>query len=229
VARAILLAAVAAALAGPPAPRAAERGDLATPLLRALAAGAVGEVEVRTYGEPTHPAGPPTPYVGVSVLLVPYAADVDARLDAVKARQRESMTAYVDAHRDVSSAREEYEQELRVAGGEELVRKTASDAAGALLLSGVPEGEWLLLGWREEGHQIKGARRFAKDAKSFPDVPVSTGYAAVSFWKVRITVRAGEATAVNLSDRSVWLTAVREEHAPPADSSRKPAPSKKRR
>ena len=59
--------------------------------------------------------------------------------------------------------------------------------------------------------------------------PAMKGYGAVSYWRVRVSLRAGETTEVSLSDRSVWLTAVREQLTYPDEGVKKSGPSKKRR
>jgi hypothetical protein len=118
---------------------------------------------------------------------------------------------------------------LLAAGAGELIRGAVSDATGRLRLEGVPAGEWLLLGWREESHAVKAARTPAKDAGHFATAPTMTGYGAVSYWRMRVSLRAGETTEVSLSDRSVWLTAVREELTYPDEGVKKPGSSKKRR
>ena len=40
---------------------------------------------------------------------------------------------------------------------------------------------------------------------------MSTGHSVVSYWLMRLQVRAGETTSVNFNDRNVWMTAVRED------------------
>ena len=205
-----------------------DRRELVAPFLRALEARAGGEIEGRAFGEPKRPNGPPTPYEGVSLIALPYAAEIEAQLDAIRRHQRDTMASYTEAHADVTAVRAAYERELLAAGAGELIRGAVSDAGGVVRLEGVPAGEWLLLGWREENHAVKAARTPSKDAGRFSEVPVTTGYAAVSYWRLRVSVRAGETTTVNLSDRAIWLTAVREELTHP-DGGKRPSSSKKRR
>ena len=210
-------------------PGAEDRREQVSPYLRALEARAVGEIDGRASGEPRRPSVPAPPYEGVSLLAFPYAADVDALLDAIKRQQRDSIANYTETHADVTAVREAYERELLAAGAGELIRGAVSDATGKLRLEGVPAGEWLLLGWREESHAVKAARTPAKDAGRFATAPTMTGYGAVSYWRMRVSLRAGETTEVSLSDRSVWLTAVREELTYPDEGVKKPGSSKKRR
>jgi hypothetical protein len=210
-------------------PGAEDRREQVSPYLRALEARAVGEIDGRASGEPRRPSAPATPYEGVSLLAFPYAADVDAHLDAIKRQQRDSIANYTETHADVTAVREAYERELLAAGAGELIRGAVSDETGRLRLEGVPAGEWLLLGWREESHAVKTARTPAKDAGHFATTPTMTGYGAVSYWRMRVSLRAGETTEVSLSDRSVWLTAVREEFTYPDEGVKKSGSSKKRR
>ena len=226
---AFALAVAALVAAGGVPSGAMDRREQVSPYLRALEARAVGEIDGRASGEPRRPSAPAPPYEGVSLLAFPYAADVDARLDAIKRLQRDSIANYTEAHADVTAVREAYERELLAAGAGELIRGAVSDATGKLRLEGVPAGEWLLLGWREEAHAVKAARTPARDAGHFATAPKMTGYGAVSYWRMRVSLRAGETTEVRLSDRGVWLTAVREEFTYPDEGIKKPTSSKKRR
>jgi len=229
-ARALLCLGLALATAVAARPAAAQvRGELVPRYLKALEERAVGEVEGRAHGEPRRPSGPPVPYDGVSVLLLPYAAEIEARLDGVKTHLRDSTTSYVEAYADLTAVRADFERELLFAGGGELIRGTVTDSDGSLRLVGIPAGEWLLLGWREEQHAVKGARAAPGSAAGFPGIPVTTGYAAVSYWRMRVSVRAGEVTSVDLSDRSVWLTAVRQELTHPDGTPRKATTPRTRR
>ena len=89
----------------------------------------------------------------------------------------------------------------------------STDSSGVVRLVGLPAGEWLLLAWREESHAAKGGKAAPKDMNRYRDIPVMTGYAAVSYWRMRVSVVPGTVTPVTLSDRAIWLTAVREERS----------------
>ena len=91
-------------------PGAEDRRAQVSPYLRALEARAVGEIDGRAYGEPRRPSAPALPYEGVSLLALPYAADVDAHLDAIKRQQRDSMANYTETHGDVTAVREAYDE-----------------------------------------------------------------------------------------------------------------------
>ena len=224
--RRAMLAAIACAasmaITGSIAP-AGDRREPVAPYLRALEKNAVGTIEGEAFADPRKPSAPPTPFEGLSALVVPYAPDVEERLDAIKKRQRDSIASYTEAHSDVAAVRAAYEHDLLAAGGGELIRGGVVDAKGKLRLEGVPEGEWLLLAWREDTHAVKPAHTQSKDAGKFAEMPKLTGYGAVSYWRMRVSVKAGQVAEVQLSDRSVWLTAVREEYTYPASGASKPA------
>lgn len=208
---------------------AADQRELVAPYLRALEAGAVGEIEGRAYAESRRPGDPSVPYRDVSVRAFPYTAAFEARLDSIKRQQRGSMASYTETAADLKAAQESYERDLSVAGAGDLIRGAVSDAEGVLRLSAVPVGEWLVLGWREEAHPVKAARTPTRDAGRFAEPLMTTGYAAVSYWRTRVVVRPGEKARIALSDRGVWLTAVREEFAGAREAPLRPGGSGRRR
>jgi hypothetical protein len=57
---------------------------------------------------------------------------------------------------------------------------------------------------------------------------MSTGHSVVSYWLMRLQVRAGETTSVDFSDRNVWMTAVREDLHLMQGTSRKAEPKRRR-
>lgn len=192
---------------------AAGADDLAkrlAPYLRARDGGAVGEVRGQAWDEPARPSGPPVPDASVSVLLLPYSAEFEAQLDAAKTGLRESVKGVSEAVARVEAARAAWESAVLFAGGGELIRGEVSDAQGRVRLAAVPEGDWLLLAWKEHGRSTKKFRMPARDARRYPDVPSSVEYSAVNYWRLRLTVRAGETTEATLTDRSVWMTAIKE-------------------
>jgi hypothetical protein len=208
-----LLQSLATIAVGPAA--AVDLRGLVSPYLQAQESRTLGEIDARAHAQPRRASSDPVPLAGVSVLLLPFAAEVAARIDQIKARLRDSLATYTRAHADLTAVREQYERQLRAVGAGQLVRRGVSDSSGVLHLDEVPVGDWLMLAWREEPHPVKSPRTAGGDAGRFRDVPVITGYAAVSYWRMRVSVRAGETTAVTLSDRGIWLTAIREELANP--------------
>jgi hypothetical protein len=203
--------------------------DLVAPYLRARDDHRVGEVVGRALGDPARPSAPPVPYDGVSVLLFPYSVAFESELDDVKDHLRDSLKNYMGAAADVVSARTAYESALVWAGGGELIRGEVSDARGSVQLTGVPAGEWLLLAWREEAHQGKAPKLRAQEMRGFRDVPVSVGHSVISYWWMRLQVRSGETTSVDLNDRNVWIAAVKEDLLMQGPAPRSTSPDSRRR
>jgi hypothetical protein len=216
---------VLATVVGAVAARAGDPGEIVASFLRAREAGALGEVRGQAWAEPARPGGPPVSDLSVSVLLLPYSAALEAQLDAVKSGQRDSLRDYAEAGSRVEAARADYESALRFAGGGELIRGEVTDQQGRVRMTGLPAGDWLLLGWKEAGHSTKRFRLRPQDARKFPDVPRGMDYTLVDYWRLRVTVRAGETTEVTLTDRNVWLTGLKEEGRYPDQ----PAPTAPRR
>jgi hypothetical protein len=181
------------------------------PYLRTRDEHAVGKVLGRAQGDPAHPTSPPVPYEGVSVMLLPQFPDFEDEVADIKAHLRDSLKTYMGAPAELSDARTVYERALLAAGGGELIRGEVSDAQGQVRLEGVPAGAWLLLAWREEPHPAKPPKLRPGDAAAFREIPVSAGYTTVTYWFRPLSVRAGETTLVDLNDRNVWLTGIRED------------------
>lgn len=211
----VLLVASLATGHGDPA-AAQDLGALAAPYLRARDDRTMGEVAGRAYAEPIRPNSPPVPYDSVSVLLLPYSAGLEAQLETVKAHFRDSLRTVAEATAQITAVRAAYERGLLAAGGGELIRGEVSDAKGQLRFREVPAGEWLLFASRETAwHPGKAAKMKRGDASQFLDVPVPAGRSTVTYWWMRLSVRAGESTAVSLNDRNVWLVGVREDMRAP--------------
>ena len=191
--------------------RADELADVVAPSTQARNAGKVGVVAGHALGDPAHPTASPVPYEGVSVLLLPYSVEFDSELDDIKAHFRDSLRNYMAAATDVASARAAYESALVWAGGGQLVRGEVTDARGFYRLTDVPSGEWMLLAWREEVRSVKTPKLRLRETKGFRDIPMSSGHSVVTYWWMRLQVTAGETASVDLTDRNVWIAAVRED------------------
>ena len=218
--------------AGAEATVAQDAGTLVPLYLQARDTHAFGNVTARALGDAVKPTAPPVPYEGVSIMLLPHSRELETQLQDVKEHFRDSLKQYMDAGAEVTDVRAAYERGLLAAGGGELIRGEVSDARGLAKLAELPAGEWLLLAWRSEPHMrnvpsttAKSSRR--DDKAMFPDVTTSTGYWVVTYWLTSVSVRAGETTEVELNDRNVWLTAVREERSVPREVP--PGTTKKRR
>jgi hypothetical protein len=206
----------------------ADLADLVAAYLRAGAEQAPGAVNARAYLEPTRPTAPPTPRPDVSVVLLPYSAQLEAELDAVKTGLRDSVDAYPRAVGRVETARIEYERALVEAGGGALVRSETTDGQGGARLGDLPPGDWLLLAWREGGHQSRRFKLRDQDAKRYPGVPTNVTYSTVTYWRSRLAVRPGETVEVTMSDRNEWMTAGRQESGAPTPARRPAVPAKQR-
>ncbi len=209
--------AVAGVLVGVGAGRPAEESlaELVEPYLKAREQKALGTVTASALADPPRPSGNPVPQPSVTVMALPFRAGFQSELDAAKAGLRESVDTYVRTVAQIETARVDYERALLEAGAGELVRTGITDAQGAVRFSDLPEGDWLVLAWREGGHLTKKFRLRGNEAAKFPNVPTSVTYSVVTFWRTRIAVRAGETTEVTLGDRNVWLSAARQEGGTP--------------
>ena len=201
---------------------------LVAPYMKAHAAGTLGSVTAKAYAEPTRPSADPAPQPSVSVTLIPYSPALEAELDAVKAGLRDSLDGYVQAVARIEDARVDYERALLEAGAGELVRTQLTDGQGAAQVGGLPVGDWLVLAWREGGHLSKRFKLRDTEASRYPNVSSNVTYSTVTYWRTRVTVRAGETAEVTMSDRNVWLTAARQEGGTPV-TPRRPQGTKQRR
>lgn len=200
---------------------------LVAPYLEARERGAVGYVEGAAYAEPRAVTAPPVPWEGVSVMLLPHSADLEAELDAIKESLRDSVAGYVAASHRLIAAREGYERSLAATGGGELIRGEVSDALGRFRFTAVPQGRWLLVAWREVPHGVSTRRVPGSEASRFRENWERTGYVAVGYWRLDVEVRPGETASVSLFDRNGWMTAVREELRLPADAPKAGAPRRR--
>jgi hypothetical protein len=192
-------------------------GDVAAlvaPLLAARERGSLGSVEGRAYAE-GRPGGEATPYVSVSVLLLPRSAAFEAELEAIKTHSRDSPDAYIEAEPKVSAARLAFERTLIDTGAGQLILGESSDGAGAFRFQRVPEGAWMLLAWRETPHAKRPPGPKRGEAERYKMRPQVFGQTTVTFWWRPVTLTAGEEATVRLHDRNEWMTGVREDRRVP--------------
>jgi len=193
---------------------------LVAPLQAARERGSFGSVEGRAYAEGKRGGAEPTPYAAVSVLLLPRSPAFESELEAIKARSRESLDAFVEAEPKVSAARLAFEQALIGSGAGQLILGEASAADGAFRFQRVPEGAWTLLAWRETPHARKPVAMKRSEAERYKSRPQIFGHTAVVFWAMPVTVKAGEEVTVRLHDRNEWLTGIREDRRVPDENQR---------
>lgn len=195
---------------------------LVEPYLKARQDRLLGAVAVRAYSEPARPNAGVVTQRSVSIALVPYSAAFEAELDAVKSGLRDSVDAYVQAVGRIEGARVDYQGGLVGAAAGDLVRSATTDLDGTARLDDLPAGEWLLLAWYEGGHSSKRFTIRDQDTKRYPNVPTNVTYSVVTYWRTRVTVRAGETAEVAATDRNVWMTAGRQETGTPVAPPRRP-------
>jgi hypothetical protein len=210
-ARVLLVALVLGVVLAPWTVALSDPAALIAPYLRTRDDKAVGQVLAHAIGDGPRPSAAPTPYDGVSVMLLPESPDLQAELDAIRAHARDSLKHYMDATSDVTDARQEYERTLLAAGGGELIRGEVSDATGLARLGDVPEGSWLLLAWRSHWQPAKPPKLRKEDTAAFREITVAGSYSIITYWLMPVSVRAGTVTEVELNDRNVWMTGVRED------------------
>jgi len=225
--RTALVAGAALVVAGSAMAAVTDLGALVEPYRKASGEQALGIVAAKAYTEPSRGSAEPTPQTAVSLVLLPYSAAFEADLDAVKAGLRVSVDSYTRAVGAIEAARVDYEKGLVAVGAGELVRNEATDTRGLAEITGLPAGDWVVLAWREGGHQSKQHKVRDLDAKLYPDIPSTVTYSMVTYWRSRVTVRKGETVEVSLSDRNIWMTAPRQEGGTPKPP--RPQIPKKRR
>ena len=188
------------------------------PYLAARDQGAVGAVQGQSQAEPLKLGAAPRPLAGVSLDLLPWSDEIAEKLDAVKARARDSIKRFIGVGDELARLRADYDAELARAGGAGLARRGVTDASGDVLFADVPEGRWLLLGRRVEAQTPpKPAKTIRRESGLYTEGPKEVGHSSVWMWRMDVTVRAGESTRVRLTDRNLWLSLVEPTRTPPPD------------
>ena len=206
-----MLLALAVMVASVPASVPADARPPIDTYLQARDRGLTGVVTGEAFAESAQPSGPATPFSDVSVMLLPAVPDFDAELDRIRAGVRDNARAYLAAAERLRAAREGLERDLAFSGGGELVLGEVTDAGGRFRFAGVPTGSWVLLAWRDEPHPQSARRVPTREQGAFVGVTQTTGFTAVSVWRIPIDVRPGEQATIRLNDRNIWLTVVRED------------------
>jgi hypothetical protein len=203
---------------------AADIREMTASYLAARERGAVGAVAGRAYEEARRAGEEPRHYAGVSVLLLSRTESFERELAAIKAGRRDSPERFVEADPQIRSARTSLERALIEAGAGALLKGEMTDAGGVFRLPEVPEGAWILLAWQETACRQKKVPLSRSDATRYPNRAEIVGSFTVTYWLVPVEVKAGEETQVQLHDRNVWMTAIREDRS--ARGSDKTAPGK---
>ena len=183
--------------------------DAAAPYVAAREAGRLGSVHALALADAARPSLAPTPVEGVTVAILPWSGDVEARLDAIKAGTRGSMEGFMAAASAVRAALTAWERDLSAAGGPSLPQRATTDGTGSVRFGGVPAGDWLLVAWREETTRTERAAKLPKrDRGGFVVAPEVAGHTLVRYWRSRLSVVEGQTAEATLTDRGVWLSAV---------------------
>jgi hypothetical protein len=174
-------------------------------------AGAEAEVSGRAYAEPRKPNAPDVPLKGAAVVAVPHSDQLIHRLEALRSGARASPTAYRQTASLMQKTRAAYEQDLWEAGAADLVHSAVVDAEGRFDLGHLPEGRWLVLATWDEFVEARGARTERRERNTYLAHPRLVGYRSRLVWLRALTVRRGEAAALDFNDRNVWFSGVIEE------------------
>ena len=188
------------------------------PYLEAQAGARVAQVTGTATTDSRRPGEPAVPLDGVSVMLMPYSPALETELQLVRERYRQSSRSYIEAAGRIDGLRQAYETSLQSRGGGLLARGEVSDGAGAFRFTEVPAGSWLVLAWQTQRHQLEGRRLPGQDTGNFVGNVERSGYTAVTYWLFRLDLQPGAVRALQLSERTAWLTAVKEDQREPPKS-----------
>jgi hypothetical protein len=187
----------------------------ADPYRAAAAAGSVGTVTGRVYGEGRRPKMADQPLAGAAVILLPRSTEVLQKLEEIKRAARTSADDYRAAAPAILRVRRAYEKELWESGAADLVKATVVDAGGRFAVADLPAGDWLLI----VTHTVtiaKHAGAASKQRGVYAPGTRLTGYQRVTVWLREVTVSSGSSTNVELTERGAWFAGVVEERAPDA-------------
>jgi hypothetical protein len=188
----------------------------------------LGTVRGRAFQERRKPTGPDLPLTGTAVVLLPRSEAWLFRLQAIKREARDSMNNYRAAAGVIRRSREAYEKRLLEAGAGDLSHGATVDGDGVFALEGVPAGDWILFASRSSfAPRTPATPPQGSRGRPTPFVPPDklTGFHVVTYWLRELTVGAGGAEAVELTDRNIWFTGVVENReAPPPREQPHPMP-----
>ncbi len=189
----------------------------------AASRGEVGSVEGRAHVERRLPNAPDTPMTGLVLVLMPLSEPLLTEVERIKRGARDSMEAFQDSAPRIKAVEADYEWTLWEAGAADLLRSSVIGSDGGFAFSDVPAGRWLLFGRLEAPSPVVPRKPKPGDVAPFAMGPEVVGHRAASFWLVPVTVTAGEAAQVVLTDRNIWHAGVIEKLK---DSRQRPVGSK---
>jgi hypothetical protein len=170
-----------------------------------------GAVAVRAYVERRTIQGPELPLRGAAVALLPFSGSFVAEVEQLKGQARESLRTYRAAAREIKHREEAYERTVWEAGAPDLVLSGPVGPDGTASFADVAAGPWLLWGHREVWNAVAEKKPKGQEKNLFVLGPRLVGFWAASYWLVPLTVSAGGADTVELTDRNVWFSGVIEE------------------
>jgi hypothetical protein len=179
--------------------------------LEARRTGATGVVSGRVAAEPRTPRGQAEPFTGTTVALLPRSEAVLLRLEQLKARSRDSASAFAAAAPGMRQTQDSFEREVWQAGAPDLTTKVLVDADGSFRLEEVPAGAWLAIAWHGTPYDVSGERIKGKDRTMYRPQSRVKGFQSVTVWLRTVTVAAGETATLELTDRNAWFRGVIEE------------------
>ena len=180
----------------------------------------LGAVRGRAFQERRKPSAPDVPRPGTAVALLPRSEAWLFRLQAIKRAARDSVDAYRETANLVRGSRDAYEKSLLEAGAGDLPQATTVDAEGRFTLEGIPAGPWILFAFHstyvnKAPRRPPGPPNPAARANPFLVPDKLAGYYVVTYWLRELTVAAGAAEAIELTDRNAWFAGVSENRQPP--------------
>lgn len=176
----------------------------------------IGSVSGKVYEERRRPDSPDQPIPTAVVWLIPRSAELVRRLEEIKQHARDSLQSYRSAADRIRREREAYERALWGAGGADLVFTAQVDESGRFSFDHVPQGAWLVLGWRSVVFDAKSGQVPRRQRNTFALGPRLDRYQWVTVWLSEITVEDRLPATVDLTDRNAWFTGVLEEMKPGA-------------
>jgi hypothetical protein len=180
--------------------------------------GEIVTIEGRVYKERSKPNGNDVPMPHAVVVVLPRSEALMRRLDELRGRARDSMSAYREAATQMRRARESYEREVWQAGAPDLVQSTAVDAKGRFVIGDLPAGRWLVWATNADFVDSRAPKIAQRDRERFRLPPRLVGYYAERAWLREVDTAPGSVTTVELNDRNVWFAGVVEDRVLDAGS-----------
>lgn len=186
------------------------RGRWRFDVASAMEPGSTAEVHGTALGSPPSPTAPPAPLTGLTVVFFPRSDVLLDRLEGLRAKSRESLTAYRSAIPQMRRLVDSTLDGLRLVGQRAAIRSAEIDADGRFVLTEVPPGQWVLIAYRSV-HVDRQGHDGVKESGTYLPQPRLVGYDRVSMWLHPLVVEPGRQAAVALTDRNVWFEGVAEQ------------------